>query len=182
MAAAPAEQDVPGASEGGAAVGGVAALFAFRLDSCAVRAGVVNAVLAVFASTLAAVPVDAFCLWRGVEVPVPAWIHFIRDPAAGAWSIARFVFLAVVVSPALEECLFRRVIQCWLVRFFGVPLAVATTAVAFAALHLDPFSFVPLLAVSTLFSRAFLRGGLAASMLAHMLFNIAAILEAWLLA
>lgn len=144
-------------------------------------AGVLCALCAVVLSVGATAIVDRAYLALGLEVPVPAWMAGILDPAVGGAALARRVALlalgAVVVAPVAEECLFRGLLQSFLQRVIGrTAPAVALTAVAFAAMHMSLYSSLSLVAVSVCFSVARIRsGGLAVPIVAHSLYNAIAI-------
>lgn len=111
----------------------------------------------------------------GFRQPNPAWISTLQAAGDGTRALlqaASLAVCAVLLSPLLEEFIFRRYLQQWLMRKIRPIWAVAATAIFFAAAHCDLFSLVPLCCVSICFSIAFIRGGLAASTLAHSLYNI----------
>lgn len=62
--------------------------------------------------------------------------------AVGPWSLAVVGICGVLVLPAAEEVLFRRVLLDWLLTRLRPGLAVAVTAVSFAALHIAPAAMV----------------------------------------
>lgn len=73
------------------------------------------------------------------------------------WRLAAFALLAVVVVPFLEEVLFRGFLQPLLVQNLGDRGGVAVTALVFAAIHLNLFAFVPLLALALVLGAVMLR-------------------------
>ena len=82
------------------------------------------------------------------------------------------VFLAIALLPGIcEELLFRG----FLIRFFekyGLQWAVIISAILFAAFHLDPFRFVPVLLLGFLLGYLALRSGsVYTSMLSHIINN-----------
>lgn len=113
----------------------------------------------------------------GLDIPVPDWVAKLLDPDAArtefACRISTLAFGALIVAPVCEELLFRGLLQGFLEEKTGrTVLSVALTAIAFAAIHMSAYSFLPLLAVSACFSAARIKsGGLAAPVIAHSLYN-----------
>ena len=85
-----------------------------------------------------------------------------------------FIFFAIVLAPFAEEVLFRGILLPCAVRRTGATAGLALTALAFAALHADLGTFVPLLLLSVALSLAYARTqSLWAPMAIHALFNAA---------
>lgn len=88
------------------------------------------------------------------------------------WAMAYAIALAVLIGPAAEELLFRRIILPLLIRRFGLGWAVLLTSVAFAAFHFHVPSFAALTLLGLAFSLAYLHtGSLAVPIVMHALFN-----------
>lgn len=60
----------------------------------------------------------------------------------GPAAIIVTILAAVLLAPALEEIVFRRVLLDWLVSRMPVPLAVVVSALAFAAVHVVPIAMI----------------------------------------
>lgn len=151
--------------------------------SLAIRSG--------FLSALLAVALSAICFWvsaavfgaLGLDPTPPAWFSALlakleesSSPQEIAGMLVRAAISAVVFAPAVEEILFRGLLQTWLERALKRRRAAwILTAVAFASAHASWFFLLPLFAVSLCFSRAMDRGGLAAAILAHAIYNTVAL-------
>ena len=96
-------------------------------------------------------------------------------------TIALIAVAAVVVSPVLEEFLFRHFIQRRLVRAMGGKArAAVAVAVLFAVCHWNLAAALPLFVASLLFSAAYFRAGLPCSILAHATHNVVTVVAALL--
>jgi membrane protease YdiL (CAAX protease family) len=88
------------------------------------------------------------------------------------------VFASAVVPAVAEELLFRGVIQPALVKRIGPMLGIVLTAFLFASYHLNPWMFVSLFIVGTLFGYVtYKTGTFWAGALAHFGNNLLAIVE-----
>ncbi|MBR0057282.1 MAG: CPBP family intramembrane metalloprotease [Kiritimatiellae bacterium] len=148
-----------------------------------VAIAVAGAAASCLASSLAAWLTDAAYALLGLTPPRPPWLEAITDPAATpdvlARRVARLSLVAVILSPAIEECVFRGLLQGWLERRAGRVAAVTLASIAFAACHFSIYVFPALVAVGVCLSVARIAGGgLAAPIIAHMLYNAAAIAAA----
>lgn len=151
------------------------------LDAC--RAGCLAALLAVALSAAAFMLSSAALGLFGLEPTPPKWVVMLLDGIAGASTpaeaaalVVRTAATALLVAPVAEEMLFRGLLQRWLEKACGRRTAAwVLTAAAFAAAHASLFFMLPLFAVSLCFSRAKAQGGLAASILAHALYNATAL-------
>lgn len=133
----------------------------------------VAAAYTVSASTLIEL---AHYIWPIPESYVNTIIEGMR-----ADSIPEFfgVVLASALVPAVaEELLFRGVVQPALIKRIGPTLGIVLTALLFAFNHLNPWMFVPLFIVGTLFGfLAYKTGTFWAGALAHFGNNLLAIIE-----
>lgn len=142
--------------------------------------------LAAVASLAMAVLVMVACHALGLPQSDDGWLIPLMErvgsarPGREALVVAAFLFGALVFSPVAEEILFRKFIQDWLKSRMRLPAALGVTASLFAAVHLSPHGFLPLVAVSLAFSLARARAGLEASILAHSLYNMASLAMALL--
>ncbi len=93
---------------------------------------------------------------------------------------------AVLVAPFMEELIFRGVLFAFFERFGGLTFAVVTTAVLFAALHMEEYSgawnhLLLILVVGLVFSLARgLSGSLAPSVILHTAYNFTVMLTLFL--
>jgi membrane protease YdiL (CAAX protease family) len=88
------------------------------------------------------------------------------------------VFVSAAVPAVAEELLFRGIVQPALVKRIGPTLGIVLTSVLFASCHLNPWIFLPLLVVGTLFGLlAYKTGTFWAGALAHFGNNLLAIVE-----
>ena len=92
------------------------------------------------------------------------------------------VLVVVVAAPIVEETIFRGVLLPSLAGRFGERWAVGLTAVVFSVMHLNPFSFAPILLVGWVLAMLFLRSrSLWVSIACHSTFNAIGILALLLL-
>ena len=92
------------------------------------------------------------------------------------------VFVVVVAAPVAEEVVFRGVLLPSLSRWLGEGWGIAVTSIVFAALHLNAFSFVPVLVVAWILALLYRRSGsLWVSIAGHAAFNALGILVVLLL-
>jgi hypothetical protein len=96
--------------------------------------------------------------------------------AAGSWRRYLFMLATIgVMTPAAEELFFRRVIF-GLLRPLGMWAALVLTSLIFSSAHLFLHGFPALFGLGAIFQYIYLRSGnLAASVLAHALFNCIAL-------
>jgi membrane protease YdiL (CAAX protease family) len=88
------------------------------------------------------------------------------------WVRLYMVFLAVILAPAFEECLFRGIALPLLARRLGVGPAILATSAIFALIHFHLPSFIPLCVVASAFSLAYLyTRSLWVPIVMHSLFN-----------
>ena len=93
---------------------------------------------------------------------------------------------AVFVAPFMEELIFRGVLFAFFERFGGLPFAVVTTAVLFAAAHMEEYSgawnhLLLILVVGLVFSLARgLSGSLTPSVILHATYNFTMMLTLFL--
>lgn len=119
----------------------------------------------------------AHSLWPIPEAHINRMIGLLRTETFPEFLA---VMLIVAVAPAVaEELLFRGVIQPIFVRRFGPLCGIAGTALLFAAFHLNPWAFFPLLIVGTFFGYvAYKTGTFWAGSLAHFGCNVPGIIVA----
>lgn len=105
------------------------------------------------------------------SLPPPEAVQTLQ--LAGTW-LPRLVLgvVTILLAPVAEEVLFRGILYPWLKQFGYPRLALWTAALAFAAVHLNLFTFVPLallaVALTVLYERT---DNLLAPITAHALFN-----------
>ncbi len=88
------------------------------------------------------------------------------------WVRLYMVFLAVILAPAFEECLFRGIALPLLARRLGVGPAILASSAIFALIHVHLPSFIPLCVVASAFSLAYLyTRSLWVPIVMHSLFN-----------
>ena len=94
--------------------------------------------------------------------------YFPRGPLGSAV----LIFIIVLAAPLVEEVIFRGILLPSLASRFGERWGVAVTVVVFAAMHLNPFSFAPILLVGFALAMLFLRSrSLWVSVVCHSAFN-----------
>eukprot|EP00775_Hariotina_reticulata_P007847 gene7847-8044_t len=104
--------------------------------------------------------------------------------AAGSWSsIAWHCLASGVVGPVWEEVFWRGFILTALIKVLPVPVCVVFSSVNFAALHLSPYNFLPLMLLSASSDCLYFRSGgnLLPSLLMHGLWNVSQVLQISLL-
>ncbi len=110
-------------------------------------------------------------LWAGIAPSMQSVIELMlqaRDPR----TLAYLLFLATVLAPLFEECLFRGIVLPVLLRRLGTGPAIVLSSLIFAAIHLHLPSLAPLFVVSVGFSMAYLyTGSLWAPVCMHAIFN-----------
>ena len=133
----------------------------------------VAAAYSVSASTLIEI---AHYIW---PIPKP-YVNTITE-VMRADSILEFtgvVFASALVPAVAEELLFRGVVQPALVKRIGPTLGIVLTSLLFAFYHLNPWTFLSLFVVGTLFGfLAYKTGTFWAGALAHFGNNLLAIIE-----
>jgi uncharacterized protein len=82
--------------------------------------------------------------------------HLFRGPPGARMAIAA---AAAVLAPLCEEAAFRGYVQSALLTRFGPAAAIASSALLFAAMHLDPVRFPAVLALGLLFGWLAWRAG-----------------------
>ena len=132
--------------------------------------------------------VAAYSVAASTLTEIADYIHPIPRPfvttiieVMRADSIPEFlgvVFVSAAVPAVAEELLFRGVVQPALVKRIGPTLGIILTSFLFAFYHLNPWTFLPLLVVGTLFGfLAYKTGTFWAGALAHFGNNLLAIVE-----
>jgi membrane protease YdiL (CAAX protease family) len=112
--------------------------------------------------------------------PLPEKLTEILVDLMHTDSVPEFVLVVLLVAavPAIaEEIVFRGIVQKSLIARYGPISGIGLTALIFAAMHLNPWSFVPLLIAGVFFGYAAYRTGtLWASSLAHFGNNLIAVI------
>jgi len=134
-------------------------------------------VLAVTVVLLTSLLVSPFL--RGQAPPQRELMELVTG-ASSVWALLPFFLLATVVAPLFEEILFRGTLLPWLGQHLqasmgtrrGFTLALAITALAFGAIHLEPAALPALSALGLVLGLAFLRtSSLATSVVVHGIWN-----------
>ncbi len=101
----------------------------------------------------------------------------IMQEADNSFYLIAIVLLAVVFAPINEELLFRGGIFRFLNNRIPTPLAMIISSIFFALLHMNWFSFLPLIVLGCFLCLVTLKtGSLKPAMLMHALFNLYSIL------
>jgi membrane protease YdiL (CAAX protease family) len=88
------------------------------------------------------------------------------------WIRLYMLFMAVILAPLFEECLFRGILLPLMARRFGVGSGIVFSSLIFAVIHFHVPSMVPLCAVAIGFSMGYLySGSLWVPVTMHALFN-----------
>jgi len=88
------------------------------------------------------------------------------------WMRVSLIFLAMIVAPLFEECLFRGILLPLLVRRLGLGTGIFLTSFVFASIHAHLPSLIPLTVVAAGFSLAYLyTRSLWVPIVMHGLFN-----------
>lgn len=111
--------------------------------------------------------------------PIPRVIVDALVKLMLANSVPEFIwvaFLVAIVPAVSEEILFRGIVQPAMIARFGVNTGIALTAVMFATIHMNPWSFGPLLILGTFFGIVSYKiGTFWAGALAHLGNNLLAV-------
>jgi membrane protease YdiL (CAAX protease family) len=129
------------------------------------------ALAASFATRVAATAYAAFMLALGWRLQ--GWnsdpTRFFPHDLFGS---AVLIFVVVIAAPIAEEIVFRGVLLPSLAAHTGEGRAIAVSALVFAAMHLNMFSFVPILLVGWVLAWLYLRSGsLWVAIIGHSAFN-----------
>jgi len=101
----------------------------------------------------------------------------IMQEADNSFYLVALVLLAVVIAPINEELLFRGGIFRFLNNRIPTALAMIISSILFALLHMNWFSFLPLIVLGCFLCLVTLKtGSLKPAMLMHALFNLNSIL------
>jgi len=123
-----------------------------------------------------------------VYVPMRLIIHFnaqdiskpardITDRASGPVGVVLLVLIVGIGAPIVEEIFFRGLLQRSLIRKVGPIWGIGLTAVIFGAVHFEPLQFPALALAGAAFGiLAYRSGRLGPSIVAHMLFNLTAVI------
>lgn len=100
----------------------------------------------------------------------------ITDRAAGPVGVILLVLIVGIGAPIVEEIFYRGLLQRSLIRRVGPGWGIAITSVVFGAVHFEPLQFVALAVAGAVFGTlAYRTGRLGASIAAHMVFNLTAV-------
>lgn len=123
-----------------------------------------------------------------VYVPLRLLVHFnaediskpardITDRASGPVGVILLVLIVGIGAPIVEEIFFRGLLQRSLIRKVGPAWGIGLTAVIFGAVHFEPLQFPALALAGAAFGiLAYRSGRLGPSIVAHMLFNLTAVI------
>ncbi|MEI8120729.1 MAG: type II CAAX endopeptidase family protein [bacterium] len=99
-------------------------------------------------------------------------IALIMSGSKSFWLRVVMAFLAVVIAPIFEECLFRGILMPVLIRRLGLGAGIFSTSLLFASIHAHLPSLAPLTVVAAGFSLAYLYSrSLWVPIIMHSLFN-----------
>ncbi|MBC9784008.1 CPBP family intramembrane metalloprotease [Heliobacterium chlorum] len=119
-----------------------------------------------------------FWIFPGPEHPIQRLFQ------AGAVNLTQMVllFLAVAfVAPVTEECFFRGFLLPAMGHRWGDRMASHLTALLFAAMHLDPYRFLPLYAAGYMLNRGALRArSIVPAVFAHAFWNLTGLILIWI--
>ena len=145
------------------------------------RAPIPRAVRLGFQYGLAAIPPVLFlsyCMTSlatrlGLEQPMQAIFGHLKDPAIPLWAKATLICSTVILAPVYEEMLFRGLLFPALLgnrpKGWGAALLCGT---AFALVHMQATTFLPLLLFSILLCAGYLAtGSLITPIVMHIIFN-----------
>lgn len=118
----------------------------------------------------------AHAVWPIPEIMLTMMVDLMHTNSIPEFAGVVFV---VALTPAIaEELLFRGVVQPALIRRIGPSSGIAVTAFIFAFFHLNPWIFLPLFIVGTIFGYlAYKTGTFWAAAFAHFGTNLLAIIE-----
>lgn len=140
----------------------------------AIARGVLYGVLAVAAAAVVSFVYEKVALHFGhVPQPQPFFLNFGKMGMTGK---AAAIAAAVVLSPVLEELVFRKLLLGYMARHMNAAVAVVISSAVFAAAHRAPDAFAAVFAASIFFSLSYLKNSsLLSSTTSHLFFNIASI-------
>jgi len=118
---------------------------------------------------------------QDVSIRALTWLHFSTDPQAAVEEFTKnpalinrayLAFFAIVIAPFAEEVFFRGVLYAFLKRTGHPAVALWLSALAFAAIHLNPPVFLPILVLGLLLAWLYKKtNNLLAPIAAHSAFN-----------
>jgi membrane protease YdiL (CAAX protease family) len=120
-------------------------------------------------------------LWAvGVDLSRQAAVTLFLDLESG-WQVASFVMVAVVLAPLVEELVFRGLLLPLLLRKTNTVTAVVIGGMVFALIHQNIAAVLPLFALATCMSVAYLAAGnLLVPIVMHATFNAVSLALLWL--
>jgi uncharacterized protein len=117
----------------------------------------------------------------GVKMQGDLRMLFESIPETFANRAVLFATIAVL-APALEELLFRGLLQKSLSHRMPIAAAIGISSAIFAAMHLDYYAFPALFAMGAVFGYLYYRtGSLRVNILLHMINNGAALVLSWVM-
>ncbi|MTV48147.1 CPBP family intramembrane metalloprotease [Heliobacillus mobilis] len=119
-----------------------------------------------------------FWIFPGPEHPIQ---HLFREGAVNSVQLVLLFLAVAVVAPVTEECFFRGFLLPAMDQRWGEGIASHLAALLFAAMHLDPYRFVPLYAAGYMLNRGALRtGSIVPAVVAHALWNLTGFILIWI--
>jgi len=98
----------------------------------------------------------------------------LKDKTTPSWIVVYSLFVACIVGPVVEEIFFRGFFYPALRKYLGVSWTMLLTAVFFAVVHENIFSFLPILFLGFVLCYLYeKRSGLLACITLHMIHNVA---------
>lgn len=120
-------------------------------------------------------PLQLFTDISSSEVSEPA--RELTDRATNALGIALLVLIVGIGAPIVEEIFYRGLLQRSLVRRLGEPLGIGITAVVFGVSHFEPLQLPALVLFGIVLGVLAQRyGRLGPAIVAHMVFNLTAVI------
>lgn len=117
----------------------------------------------------------------GVKLQDDLRMLFDSIPATIANRTLLFVTIAIL-APAVEELLFRGLLQKSLSKHLPIAAAIGISAAIFGAMHLDLYAFPALFVMGAVFGYIYYRtGSLRVNIALHMINNGAALILSWVL-
>ncbi len=114
-------------------------------------------------------------------IPMPDFFKEILVELLSDHSLPAILML-VVAAPICEELLFRGIILDGLLKNYSPRKAIVWSAVLFGVVHLNPWQFLPALALGVFMGWVFYRtGSLLATMIIHFVANSTGVMLGWLL-
>jgi CAAX protease family protein len=120
-------------------------------------------------------PLRIFVDFDANDISGPA--REITDRAAGPVGVILLVLIVGIGAPIVEEIFYRGLLQRSMIRRFGPVGGIALTSILFGVAHFEPLQFAALALAGALFGTlAYRTGRLGPSIVAHMVFNLTAVI------